>query len=88
MKSCHATKWVELKQLFEELNQRIGSIFTPAEQEEVMSFVRTNEFGLGLETFTDICKEEKKDIPAEVRELVARIAQKMNISPEPFFGSK
>jgi hypothetical protein len=69
--------WGELEQLFLQLQNKAVDLFAPSELEEVMSFVRANEFGLPLETFIDICGEERKPVPGEVQKLLAEIASKM-----------
>jgi hypothetical protein len=80
MKENLVRKWTELERLFAQLERKMPESFTPKEQEEVMSYVHANEFGLAFETFNDICIEEKKAISQEVRTLLTQIASIMNAS--------
>lgn len=80
-KENRAAVWSELEQLFLELKNMMPEIFSSSEWEEVFSLVRANEFGLALDTFIDICKEEKKEVPKSARDLLVQIAARMEISP-------
>ncbi len=62
-----------------------GDSLTGSEKEEVLHFVKYDEYRLALQTCADIFYEEKKPMPEAVRIEMIRIAENLSIDPDELF---
>lgn len=62
---------------------------TQQDRREVVHFVEHGEYGLALQTWADIVREEEREIPVSVRASAILLAQQMGIDPDRLFdGTK
>jgi len=60
----------------------VTAVFSSAELKEVKDFLDVGEYGLALQTFADIVKEEGKLIPPEANIAMEELATSMGIDNE------
>jgi hypothetical protein len=70
----------EVERLLSRLNEASAEVLSIEELSEVQHFVDVGEYGLALETAVGIYVEERKPVPAEVRELMRRLAEMMEMN--------
>lgn len=73
----------EIECLLSQLLVASKQTLSEAEQAEVQRFIDVGEYGLALETATDIYFEERKLANAEVQRLVERSAAAMSMDAAP-----
>ena len=71
-----------IEKQFEQLLTTVTGTFTNAELKEVRDFLEVGEYGLALQTFIDIVKEESKRIPIGACSTVRELATLMDLSDE------
>ena len=71
-----------IEKRFEQLLSFTASSFTDAEIKEVRDFVEVREYGLALETYIDIVKEERKRVSIAACSVTEEIAALMGVSGE------
>ncbi len=80
---------MSLGDYYDELEARLGSIlltlgsqFSFEESREVSHFLDVGEYGLALQTLTDLLIEERKKISIRTYNDVVRVAKRMGIERE------
>ena len=58
---------------------------TPSERREILHFVDHDEYGLALQTWADIVREEGRGVPEAVKSCAILIAERMRIDPGRLF---
>ena len=71
-----------IEKRFDQLLAVAASSFTDAELKEVRDFLEVKEYGLALETFIDIVKDESKRISIGACSAAEELAALMGISDE------
>jgi hypothetical protein len=80
---------VSLEDYYNELEAQLGSILhtlgsqlSPEESREVSHFLDVGEYGLALQTLTDLLIEERKKLSTRTYNDVVRVAKRMGIERE------
>ena len=89
--TCRATRvkgqrcriFIEIELLLSNLLAAAVSVLSDSERAEVQKFIDVGEYGIALETATNIYAEEKKIPSAEVVALVERLAEAMSMKSAP-----
>lgn len=58
---------------------------TQQDRREVMHFVGHGEYGLALQTWADIVREEERELPVSARANAILLAPQMGIDPDRLF---
>ena len=74
--------FVTLERDINDLLELATAQLTPIERAEVQGFLKVGEYGLALETFTDIIIEEEKQINIAILNKCNEIARQMEMTPE------
>jgi hypothetical protein len=74
--------FIAIEREINDLLECTAALLTASEREEIQEFLKAGEFGLALETFSDIVVEEKKQINVVILNKCKAIAQQMEMSPE------
>lgn len=79
-----ATDFVKVENLLLKLMASVEQAFNREELKEVQDFIDAGEYGLALETFTDIVVEENKKIAKADLDLIEDLAVTMAMDQETF----
>lgn len=73
------TNYDKIEKKFSELINSLKEIFTQSELDEVIEFIRHNEFGLAFDTTIDIITEENKIINKDTFHLIINLCTSMEL---------
>lgn len=79
------TDFTKVENLFVDLFASSSANFSENEMQEVREFIDHGEYGLAIETFVDILKEEKKRPSQQQFDIIASIADAMSIDKGTLF---
>ncbi len=74
-----------IENLLSQLLASVDKAFNRQETEEVQRFLDVGEYGLALETFTDIVLEENKKLTESDLRLINTLANAMSMKLEKFY---
>lgn len=69
-----------IEKQFSVLLQILANSFSDDEMKEISDFIEVGEYGLALQTFVDIVKEERKRIPLGAYVAVEELATLMGVA--------
>lgn len=78
------TDFVKVENLLLQLLNSVELSFNQEELKEVQDFIDAGEYGLALETFSDIVVEENKKIAGVDLDLIKELAAAMDMDREAF----
>lgn len=76
------TNYDKIEKNFNELINSLKGIFTQSELDEVIEFIKHNEFGLAFDTTIDIIIEESKIINKDTFHLIINLCTAMELDLE------
>lgn len=80
-----ATDFVKVENLLLKLLASVEQAFNQEELKEAQDFIDAGEYGLALETFSDIVVEENKKIAGADLDLIEELAAIMAMDRETFY---
>ncbi|AKL12528.1 TPA: MafI family immunity protein [Kluyvera intermedia] len=75
-------KYKEIEAKLFELIDMLKTCFTQTELDEVIEFIKYNEYGLALDTVIDIIIEEDKKINNDILNMMIKLSNIMNLDSE------
>lgn len=75
-------KYKEIEAKLFELIDMLETCFTQPELDEVIEFIKYNEYGLALDTVVDIIIEEDKRISNDILNVIIKLSDIMDLDSE------